>query len=51
MNMALLAQSQTIFYLPDVRRIPTSIEFIIENGIVRRLYWTQEKKHEARKID
>lgn len=46
-NMALLAQSDTLFYLPDVRRIPTTIEFIITNGKVTGLYWTQEQKHEA----
>jgi len=49
--MAILAQSQILFYLPDVRRIPTTIEFIIENGNVKGLNWTQEKKHEARKPD
>lgn len=48
-NMALLAQSETIFYLPDVRRIPTTIEFIIENGKVKGMYWTQEKRHEGNK--
>jgi hypothetical protein len=46
-NMALLAQSETMFYLPDVRRIPTTIEFIKKYGQVTGLYWTQEKKHEA----
>jgi len=49
MHMALLAQSTTLFYLPDVRRIPTTIEFIIEAGKIRGLYWTQEKRHECRK--
>lgn len=46
-NMALLAQSETFFYLPDVRRIPTTIEFIKKYGEVTGLYWTQEKKNEA----
>jgi len=50
-NMALLAQSRTLFYLPDVKRIPTTIEFIIENGKAKGLYWTQEKKHESRKSE
>lgn len=46
-NMALLAQSEMLFYLPDVRRIPTTIEFIKKYGKVTGLYWTQEKKNEA----
>lgn len=50
-NMALLAQSETLFYLPDVRRIPTTIEFIKTNGKVTGLYWTQEKKHEGKKAE
>lgn len=48
-NMTLLAQSETVFYLPDVRRIPTTIEFIKTEGTVTGLYWTQEKKHESKK--
>ena len=50
-NMTLLAQSETLFYLPDVRRIATTIEFIIENGKVKGMYWTQEKKHEGKKTE
>jgi CubicO group peptidase (beta-lactamase class C family) len=46
-NMALLAQSETLFYLPDVRRIATTIEFIKKYGQVTGLYWAQEQKHEA----
>ena len=48
-NMALLAQSETKFYLPDVFRIPTTIEFILTNGKVTGLYWTQEEQEEASK--
>lgn len=50
-NMTMLAQSETLFYLPDVRRIPTTIEFIIETGKVKGMYWTQEKRHEGRKTE
>ena len=50
-NMTMLAQSETVFYLPDVRRIPTTIEFIKTNGKVTGLYWTQESKHEVRKSE
>jgi CubicO group peptidase (beta-lactamase class C family) len=49
LNMALLGQTETMFYLPDVIRIPTTIEFILTNGKVTGLFWTQEQKHEARK--
>ena len=49
LNMALLGQTQMLFYLPDVIRIPTTIEFIVTNGKVTGLFWTQEQKHEARK--
>ncbi|MFN9998541.1 MAG: DUF3471 domain-containing protein [bacterium] len=49
LNMALLGQTESLFYLPDVFRIPTTIEFIVTNGKVTGLFWTQEKKHEARK--
>lgn len=49
LNMALLGQTQTKFYLPDVRRIPTIIEFILTNGKVTGLFWTQEQRHEASK--
>ncbi|SHF92165.1 CubicO group peptidase, beta-lactamase class C family [Flavobacterium fluvii] len=50
-NMALLAQSETLFYLPDIRRIPTTIEFIVEKGKVKGMYWTQEKRHECTKTE
>jgi len=49
LNMALLGQTETLFYLPDVIRIPTTIEFLATNGKVTGLFWTQEEKHEARK--
>lgn len=51
MHMPLHAQSPTLFYLPVVRRIATTIEFIPENGKVNRLWWTQEKKQEARRSE
>ncbi|MBI1780714.1 MAG: beta-lactamase family protein [Sphingobacteriales bacterium] len=50
-NMTLLAQSETLFYLPDVRRIPTTVEFIKTNGKVTGIYWTQEQKHEGKKTE
>lgn len=50
-GMVLQAQSQTLFYLPDIKRMPTTIEFIIDNKKVIGLYWIQDKKHEARRTD
>lgn len=50
-NMAFLAQSESLFYLPDVRRIPTTVEFALTEGKVTGLFWTQEQKHEALKTE
>jgi CubicO group peptidase (beta-lactamase class C family) len=47
MNMPLVPQTEKFFNLPVIRRIKTTIEFIVENGIVRELIWTQEKRHTA----
>lgn len=50
-NMVLVPQTETKFILPDVRRIPTYIDFIIENGKVTKAFWTQEDKEEFIKIE
>lgn len=50
-NMPLYAQSQTLFYVPVIKRIPTTIEFIVENGQVKGINWTQEKKTVAWKVE
>ena len=50
-NMLLLPQSKIKFILPDVRRITTTIEFVIENDKVTKLIWTQENKNEFEKIE
>jgi hypothetical protein len=34
----------TTFYIPLIKRIPTYIEFIIQNGEVQGLYSIQDKK-------
>lgn len=47
LNMVLLGQTNTNFYLPDVWRVPTYIEFVLTNGKVTGLFWTQEQKYEA----
>jgi len=49
-NMYLSPQSTTMFILPDVKRIYTTIEFIITDGQVTGLYWTQEKKIKIKKV-
>ena len=51
MNMVLFAQSDTLFYLPDVKRITTTIEFVMEGAKPKGLYWIQDKKYEAKRSD
>jgi CubicO group peptidase (beta-lactamase class C family) len=50
-KMAMLAQTQNLFLLPDVWRILTTIEFFGEKDRITGLYWTQKEKHRAKKID
>jgi len=47
--MGLYAQSETMFYVPVIKRIKTFIEFIIENGDVAGLYSIQDKRYKFRK--
>ena len=49
-NMYLAPQSATVFILPDIKRIHTTIEFILTDGKVTGLYWTQEKKYKCVKV-
>ncbi len=49
-DMYLSPLSDTLFVLPDVKRIRTTIEFIIKDGKVTGLYWTQERKYEIKKV-
>jgi CubicO group peptidase (beta-lactamase class C family) len=51
MNMVLLAQTENHFILPDVKRIHTTIKFIVQNGKPIGLQWTQEKLLECKKLD
>jgi CubicO group peptidase (beta-lactamase class C family) len=50
-NMVLVPKSETKFVLPDVRRIATFIDFVIENGKVTGAIWIQEDKEEFEKIE
>lgn len=49
-HMELFAASQTLFYIPIIKRVSTSIEFIVEDGKVKGAYWIQKEKHETRKV-
>lgn len=49
-HMVLQPLSETLFLLPDVMRVRTTIEFIKENGKVVRAFVTQGKKYEWIKI-
>jgi CubicO group peptidase (beta-lactamase class C family) len=49
-NMLLSPLSETKFYLPDILRIYTTIEFIPEDGKVTGLVCNQEKRYEFKKI-
>jgi len=49
-NMLLSPLSETKFYLPDVRRIYTTFEFMLEGGKVTTVVTNQEKKYEWKKV-
>lgn len=49
-NMVMLPQSDTTFLLPDVKWIKTSCEFINEDGNVSKLFFTQDKRYEWKKV-
>jgi hypothetical protein len=44
-HMRLVAETPTRFYLPDVIRIRTTVDFITKNGKITGLTWTQEKPY------
>ena len=50
-NMVLWAQSETLFVLPQVRRIYTTLEFVVENGKASKIIWSQERSGEFRRIE
>lgn len=51
MHMVLAPIGPSFFYLPDVTRIRTTIKFILEDGKVTGLIWTQEKPYQAVKLN
>lgn len=50
-NMVLLAESETLFVLPQVKRIHTTLEFVVENGKAVKIIFSQENKGEFRRIE
>ena len=49
-HMLMQPLSDTVFFLPDVKRIRTTCEFILENGKVKKVITVQEKRVEWIKI-
>jgi hypothetical protein len=50
-NMVLFAQNETLFLLPEVKRIRTTLQFVVENGKATKIIWTQENTGEFKRID
>jgi CubicO group peptidase (beta-lactamase class C family) len=50
-NMVLFAQDETLFLLPEVRRIRTTLQFVVENGKTTKLIWAQENTGEFIRVD
>ncbi|GAB3511006.1 hypothetical protein GCM10027341_50010 [Spirosoma knui] len=50
-NMVLSAQSETKFVIPQVRKVPTTIEFVVENGRAVKLIWKQENTGEFIRVE
>jgi hypothetical protein len=51
MHMVLVPETETKFFLPDVQRILTTVEFIMKDGKVTGIFFTQEKPYAFDKID
>ena len=49
-NMVLLAQNETLFLLPDVKRIRTTLQFVVENGKATKIIWAQENIGEFKRV-
>ena len=50
-NMVLWAQSETLFVLPQVKRIYTTLQFVTENGKATKVIWSQENTGEFIRIE
>jgi CubicO group peptidase (beta-lactamase class C family) len=50
-NMVLFAQNNTLFLLPEVKRIRTTLEFVVENSRASKIIWAQETTGEFKRVD
>jgi hypothetical protein len=50
-NMVLFAQDDTLFVLPEVKRIRTTLQFVVENGKATKVIWAQENTGEFKRVD
>jgi CubicO group peptidase (beta-lactamase class C family) len=50
-NMVLFAQNETLFLLPEVKRIRTTLQFVVENGRATKIIWSQENTGEFYRVD
>lgn len=50
-NMVLFAQNETLFLLPEVKRIRTTLQFVVENGKATKIIWSQENTGEFKRMD
>ena len=50
-NMVLFAQDDTLFLLPEVKRIRTTLQFVVENGRATKIIWVQENTGEFKRVD
>lgn len=50
-NMVLFAQDDTLFLLPEVKRIRTTLQFVVENGRATKIIWAQENTGEFKRVD
>lgn len=50
-NMVLFAQNETLFLLPEVKRIRTTLQFVVENGRATKIIWAQENTGEFKRVD
>ena len=50
-NMVMFAQNDTLFLLPEVKRIRTTLQFVVENGRATKIIWAQENTGEFKRVD
>jgi len=50
-NMVLWAQSEALFVLPQVKRIPTTLQFVMEDGKATKIIWSQENTGEFKRVE